>query len=1012
MYYDNEDSELAEYKVKEAYHLKAEHLSLKGLKITTLPHNIAMLADFLTSLDLSHCEDLFNLTQLADVPKLTSLEIKHNKHILTLKELAPLTKLSSLVLFGCSNLCSLEHIRDLKNLSFLSLSRCKSIPDSEFGQLKFAHNIEHLHLSAREPENWKFLRKLGNLRTLSLERNAITDLTPLYSLRMLEKIWLCHNKIEDISQFRRLLRNNNLKEINIYGNPVLENFDVTQEYHENSLPIIKNLLYREDKESETELTLPGKVLMLGNHAAGKSSLTHYLINDNLKHSGESTHILSINKYNFDKTQPHNGISTDALIYDFGGQDYYHGIYRVFMSQGATTCLLWRPDKNNNAEEDDKRNLRSRHFDLSYWLGYWKHYHAEKIDEFIEKEYLTEEQEDIVYLRELTKTEYLDAKLRKFHDKLLLVQTRADEYPEMRSFDNPLVFSQHTLNLNRDAQTELSKASAHYFAHQLNALVRKNQKTIRAAKWYQEFLAHIFENHEQDSELAAQSTRLTELLDYYNQTDINKVEGFTNLKTELEQLHLKGIVLYYPAVNPNVVWLNPMAFTHYVHDKLLNQEYVTKSTGIVPETAFKQFDQDIISVLEKEKVIFRHLHGSEGVEYIIPNYLPLVDTSQSQYKLITFGLSKAFAFSLWFEEYLPIGLINQLICHFGNLPNHKIFWRNQLIFTLSTDDECETSMVQITLIFDRHLQIKVYIANEDNHTRGRHMAYVYYVIMNLYNDLSPLHKTRAFERALNRFTRKIQESEIQEFDKYFSAKDPFVAIYLNPPEDLNLSLDDRHFIRARDLTQTTSETRIACRTITPSVTDETLSSAKQFLTLRHFQPFTHRRLHKMLKVFISYAHADVSERQELQKYLITLERDGIIDIWQDGQINPGDDWHNTIVDALTEADIVIMLVSQSFIASSYVNLVELPLALSQQEAGTLIFPVLLKHCDYQQWRVLPEEIRDNLDTIEAEQQRVEMGNFQFFPVNDKCELQAMNQWDFPEKAWTQLSERLRHISEGY
>lgn len=103
---------------------------------------------------------------------------------------------------------------------------------------------------------------------------------------------------------------------------------------------------------------------------------------------------------------------------------------------------------------------------------------------------------------------------------------------------------------------------------------------------------------------------------------------------------------------------------------------------------------------------------------------------------------------------------------------------------------------------------------------------------------------------------------------------------------------------------------------------------------------------MVKVFVSYSHADEALRQELDKHLMMLQRQGAIDVWNDRRIPPGDNLNHTIDARLEEADIVLLLVSPDFLASSYCYDVELKRAMERHEAGDArVLPVILRACDW-------------------------------------------------------------------
>ncbi len=72
----------------------------------------------------------------------------------------------------------------------------------------------------------------------------------------------------------------------------------------------------------------------------------------------------------------------------------------------------------------------------------------------------------------------------------------------------------------------------------------------------------------------------------------------------------------------------------------------------------------------------------------------------------------------------------------------------------------------------------------------------------------------------------------------------------------------------------------------------------------------------IKVFISYARADQKLHRKLQDHLSSLKYRKEITIWQDQEILPGADWQDQINTHLNEANMILLLISSSFIASKY------------------------------------------------------------------------------------------------
>lgn len=66
-----------------------------------------------------------------------------------------------------------------------------------------------------------------------------------------------------------------------------------------------------------------------------------------------------------------------------------------------------------------------------------------------------------------------------------------------------------------------------------------------------------------------------------------------------------------------------------------------------------------------------------------------------------------------------------------------------------------------------------------------------------------------------------------------------------------------------------------------------------------------------RVFFSYAHEDQELRDQLEKHLSALKRQGVISTWHDRDIGAGTEWAGRISDELERADIILLLVSASF-----------------------------------------------------------------------------------------------------
>lgn len=125
----------------------------------------------------------------------------------------------------------------------------------------------------------------------------------------------------------------------------------------------------------------------------------------------------------------------------------------------------------------------------------------------------------------------------------------------------------------------------------------------------------------------------------------------------------------------------------------------------------------------------------------------------------------------------------------------------------------------------------------------------------------------------------------------------------------------------------------------------------------------------VRVFVTYSHADSRylERDSLLGYLSTLEREGVA-FFTDREIAQGDLWNDRIMSAISETDIVLALVSQSFLNSRYCQEVEIASFLSMRgKRGTQILPVILSPCDWRshEWLSKTQALPRDGKTVELD-----------------------------------------------
>ncbi len=103
----------------------------------------------------------------------------------------------------------------------------------------------------------------------------------------------------------------------------------------------------------------------------------------------------------------------------------------------------------------------------------------------------------------------------------------------------------------------------------------------------------------------------------------------------------------------------------------------------------------------------------------------------------------------------------------------------------------------------------------------------------------------------------------------------------------------------------------------------------------------------IEVFISYSHKDQVLREDLEIHLSNLKRQGIISSWYNGDITPGAEWERQIMQRLTSAQLILLLISADFIHSDFCYSIEMKQAIDRHNAGEArVIPIVLRPTDWQ------------------------------------------------------------------
>jgi internalin A len=304
-------------RIEEANRTSATVLHLRNLPLTQIPEELGQLRN-LKIVRLDGCAAMTDLSVLSGLTSLWSLDLSNCIGVHDLSVLGHLTALEVLDLSWCASLRDLSALCKLTALRSLNLYACIGVTD--LSALSGLTALQELDLS--RCVNVRCFRPLcpllGNLTTLHLYRCAFDDLP----------VALCGSTSGE----------------NVLG---------------------KVRAHFADLEGGATEDAERKLFILGNGGVGKTQTRRRLCGHDFEPKTPSTHGVEIEEFPLrieGRTDP-----VTLQIWDFGGQDIYHGTHALFLQANAVFLLLWTPESETSESVENGIPLRNR--PLAYWLDY-------------------------------------------------------------------------------------------------------------------------------------------------------------------------------------------------------------------------------------------------------------------------------------------------------------------------------------------------------------------------------------------------------------------------------------------------------------------------------------------------------------------------------------------------------------------------------------------------------------------------------------------------------------------
>lgn len=669
---------LGEVQIRETSFLsRLKQLSYLDLSFNQI-QDFSFLSDLtqLTKLRLIHNE-IQDINFLSKLLQVTSLELSHNQ-IQDISPLGRFNQLSELIL----NENQIQDISALSRLSKLTKLNLHTNQIRDISALSGLKNLTNLDLGRNLIEDISPLSNLPRLSELYLIRNQIKDISALSSLKKLSKLHLDKNQIQDTSFFkcppklsklalsynqiqnfpRFLLLNKNLRSLYLFNNPIVDFPKELLGFHNfhDCLDDAHSWFSDLDKGRVENHEL--KLILIGNGRVGKSSIVDGIMGKEYNPQKDPTHAIHIAEW-----QPHGTDKPMKVnIWDFGGQDIYHGIHRLFLQSRALYLVVWDEENETRVVYTlplEGRNTMSRRYPLSYWL----------------------------------------------------------DYVNWLSQDSPIIVVQNKVDIHEEVPPGKHLGNNHNYNIQFYRAVSAKERGFRFEYLYQTLIEVLSEMpeygqmmpqswHQVREEVKNLSTH-KEFLEHDEYLSICKNYGVSRTATSLLNfLHHTGVVFYRQGIFKNRIILDQLWAIQSVYSLLNWQEehfrHIEAGKGWfnmgVLEQVWEDFSaierQVMISYMESCDLCFMINDSIEDPQFVIPQMLP--SSPERNVKEIWEGRYSNSLHYLYSVRFLHEAIIHRFIARAGRLAEPLGLWSRGI----SLKYKSAYALVEVTNENDIHIWI--------------------------------------------------------------------------------------------------------------------------------------------------------------------------------------------------------------------------------------------------------------------------------------------------------------------
>lgn len=873
-----------------------------------------------TSLNLANCQLQQIPLDLINLDKVEKLELQNND----IRKIENLDRLVNLTYLDLSNnaIETIEGLENLEALEHLDLERNRL---TEIKNLNNNKKLKTLGLSTNNIEELSGIDHLQQLETFYAARNKISNVDALAALTALKRIVLTDNPIVSIRSLLPLIElglrvqlKYALKEgepgIFIKGCPIadppievismgtqaiIEHFSKVKQHGDKKLEIIK-------------------LILVGNSGVGKTNFCELIQKKKVTKHHVSTDTLNIQAWRAPFLKSEEGNAMMVNIFDFGGQDYYHDLHRLYYSHDTAYVLLWDTKTNQYAERKENLNDNSElvyeDFPIEYWLESIQYnlYGKESFDfdrntketnkpanSNAAPEQIKEvTAEDAVVKKDLSSTApvlVLQNKIDEGEGLLNQVSLRA-KYPNITTF--------YGISISEKRRTKI-------IYEILDSCMGKLNLSGRRLILYQHAIIEKYLKSKIEFEvltLEAFKDKCAALNpEYKDILDISDAKIIASVLTNI------GILYFYqPSKNETsgIVFTRIDELNNLIK-KVMNVAKLGSNKGMLKyeQVAGLKYIDHILKLLAHNNSII----PVDNKSYLVPHFLPTnADTSVELFSMAFVHCQVRYVYTAYFHKSIVMALFARFLGRQNNRTNDtgltKVihYWRNGLILS-------QTKTNKLQMVFINFVKTETDCRIE---------------IRTLY----PFDRT-GLEREI--------ENELDELNKGWSFSKE-VSVNSKDFFEVNAMIKqarDKNFIFQKEGRQFT---------------------VNDFKHLVNFENIPK-------KLFISYSSKNAEFIKRFWVHLDVLKSAGYIEPWYDRKIEVGTKWDDTILNEMKTSHLVIFLLSPDFLNTPYIMNVEVKKAMELEAAKECeLFFIQLLPCGWEDTELKKYQLMLSPDVAEKKQ----------------------------------------------